>query len=142
MWDTVESQKITVNISIGIEIFLGVIGGLTLLIGGVGVANIMYAVVKHRTKEIGVQMALGARRSYVLGPLVLESLSLTALGGVIGIGVGVGLVRLLASCSRRPTATRWSSWARRPSRSPSRPPRCCCSARSASCRATSRRGAR
>jgi putative ABC transport system permease protein len=76
--------------------FLGVIGGLTLLIGGVGVANIMYAVVKHRTKEIGVQMALGARRSYVLGPLVLESLALTAFGGAIGVGVGYGLVRLLA----------------------------------------------
>ena len=44
---------------IGIEIFLGIIGALTLLIGGVGVANIMYAVVKHRTREIGVQMALG-----------------------------------------------------------------------------------
>lgn len=95
MWDTFESQQITINISIGIQLFLGVIGGLTLLIGGVGVANIMYAVVKHRTKEIGVQMALGARRSYVLGPLVLESLVLTAFGGAIGVGVGYGLVRLL-----------------------------------------------
>jgi len=96
MWDTVESQKITANIGIGIEIFLGIIGALTLLIGGIGVANIMYAVIKHRTKEIGVQMALGARRSHVIGPLVVESLSLTAMGGVIGIGVGVGLVQLLA----------------------------------------------
>ncbi len=95
MWDTHESQQVTINISLGIQIFLGVIGGLTLLIGGVGVANIMYAVVKHRTKEIGVQMALGARRSYVLGPLVLESLALTAFGGAIGVGVGYGLVRLL-----------------------------------------------
>lgn len=96
MWDTVESQRMTANISIGIEIFLGVIGGLTLLIGGVGVANIMFAVVKHRTREIGVQMALGARRSYVLGPLVLESLSLTALGGLIGVVCGVAIVQLLA----------------------------------------------
>jgi putative ABC transport system permease protein len=56
----------------------------------------MYAVVKHRTREIGVQMALGARRSYVLGPLVVESLSLTALGGAIGVTVGVALVQLLA----------------------------------------------
>ncbi|MFN7940533.1 MAG: ABC transporter permease [Thermoanaerobaculia bacterium] len=96
IWDTVESQRITQNISIGIELFLGVIGALTLLIGGVGVANIMYAVVKHRTREIGVQMALGARRSYVLGPLVVESLSLTAIGGVIGIVAGAAVVQLLA----------------------------------------------
>lgn len=96
MWDTVRSQQITANITIGIEIFLGVIGALTLLIGGIGVANIMYAVVKHRTKEIGVQMALGSRRAYVIGPLVVESLSLTSLGGFIGITVGVGLVKLLA----------------------------------------------
>lgn len=92
MWDTLKSQEMTRNISLGIQFFLGVIGGLTLLIGGVGVANIMYAVVKHRTKEIGVQMALGARRSYILGPLVLESLSLTAMGGAIGVGAGWALV--------------------------------------------------
>jgi putative ABC transport system permease protein len=96
MWDTVKSQKVTINIGRGIEVFLGVIGGLTLLIGGVGVANIMYAVVKHRTKEIGVQMALGARRSYVIGPLIIESLALTAVGGGIGVTAGVGLVKLLA----------------------------------------------
>jgi putative ABC transport system permease protein len=96
MWDTVKSQKVTINIGRGIEVFLGVIGGLTLLIGGVGVANIMYAVVKHRTKEIGVQMALGARRSYVIGPLIIESLALTAVGGGIGVTGGVGLVKLLA----------------------------------------------
>ena len=96
IWDTVESQRITINIGLGIEIFLGVIGGLTLLIGGVGVANIMFAVVKHRTREIGVQMAMGARRSYVLGPLVVESLALTAVGGAIGTAVGLGIVHLLA----------------------------------------------
>jgi putative ABC transport system permease protein len=56
----------------------------------------MYAVVKHRTKEIGVQMALGARRSYVIGPLIIESLALTAVGGGIGVTGGVGLVKLLA----------------------------------------------
>jgi putative ABC transport system permease protein len=96
MWDTIESQRVTQNISIGIKMFLGVIGGLTLLIGGVGVANIMYAVVRHRTREIGVQMALGARRSYVLGPLVVESLALTAVGGLIGTVAGVAIVHLLA----------------------------------------------
>ncbi|MCZ7650757.1 MAG: ABC transporter permease [Thermoanaerobaculia bacterium] len=96
IWDTVETQRVTRNMALGIEIFLGLIGALTLLIGGIGVANIMYAVVRHRTREIGVQMALGARRSYVLGPLVVESLAITALGGAIGIGAGVALVSALA----------------------------------------------
>ena len=60
-WDMVKSSQVTTNILIGIQIFLGIVGALTLLIGGVGVANIMYAVVKERTREIGVKMALGAR---------------------------------------------------------------------------------
>ena len=96
VWDTVETNKVFGNVILGIKSFLAIIGFLTLTVGGVGVANIMYAVVKHRTKEIGVQMALGSRRSYVIGPLVVESLSLTAMGGAIGIAVGVGLVELLA----------------------------------------------
>lgn len=96
MWDTMETQRVTLNTAIGIELFLGIIGGLTLLIGGVGVANIMYAAVAHRIPEIGVMMALGARRSYVMGPLVLESLSLTFVGGIVGIGLGAAIVKVLA----------------------------------------------
>jgi putative ABC transport system permease protein len=95
-WDTLESQEITRNIMIGIEIFLGLIGALTLLIGGIGVANIMYAVVKERTREIGVQMALGARRSFVMGPFVVEALLLTSLGGVLGLAAGISLIQGLA----------------------------------------------
>jgi putative ABC transport system permease protein len=96
IWDTAEGQAMLGKIMIGIELFLGLVGALTLLIGGVGVANIMYAAVTSRTKEIGILMAMGARRSYVIGPLVLESLSLTFLGGVIGIAIGGGIVQLLA----------------------------------------------
>ncbi len=84
-------------IMIGLEAFLGVIGALTLIIGGVGVANIMFATVTHRTREIGVQMALGARRLYITGSIVLESLALTFAGGVAGIGVGVTIVQVLAA---------------------------------------------
>ena len=94
-WDTIENAKTFGNMMLGLEIFLGVIGALTLIIGGVGVANIMFAAVTHRTREIGVQMALGARRIYVTGALVLESLALTFLGGVFGIGIGVAIVQAL-----------------------------------------------
>jgi putative ABC transport system permease protein len=91
-WDMVESAKITANIGIGIELFLGIIGALTLLIGGVGVANIMYAVVKERTREIGVKMALGAKRRWIVVPFVLEGLLYTLLGGTIGIVISMLLV--------------------------------------------------
>lgn len=93
VWDTIENARTLSKIMIGIEIFLGVIGGLTLLIGGVGVANIMYAVVKQRTHAIGVQMAVGARRSAIMGPIVLEAFSITALGGAMGISLGYLIVR-------------------------------------------------
>jgi len=100
-WDTIENAKVFGKMMIGIEIFLGVIGGLTLIIGGVGVANIMFAAVTHRTREIGVQMALGARRLYITGAIVLESLALTFAGGVAGIGVGVAIVQILAAVQAR-----------------------------------------
>jgi putative ABC transport system permease protein len=91
-WDMVKSAKVTTNIGVGIEIFLGIVGALTLLIGGVGVANIMYAVVKERTREIGVKMALGAKRSWIVVPFVLEGLLYTLLGGAIGIVISMLLV--------------------------------------------------
>lgn len=97
-WDTVAGGKIMRNILLGIQGFLGIIGGLTLMIGGVGVANIMYATVKERTREIGVKMALGARPSWITGPLVLEGLAYTVLGGLLGllfsmvIIIGLGFV--------------------------------------------------
>jgi putative ABC transport system permease protein len=96
IWDTIESARTFLKVMVGIEIFLGIIGGLTLLIGGVGVANIMYAVVKQRTQAIGVQMALGAMRTDVMGPIVLEAVSITAIGGAVGIGAGYAIVQALA----------------------------------------------
>ena len=86
-WDMVKSAQVTKNILIGIQIFLGIVGALTLLIGGVGVANIMYAVVKERTREIGVKMALGARRRWIIMPFVLEAVVYTFIGGALGITI-------------------------------------------------------
>lgn len=94
-WNTVKSQKNQANMSIGIQIFLGIIGALTLLIGGVGVANIMYAVVKERTREIGVKMALGAKARWITTPFVVEGLLYTAVGGAAGMSIAVLLVTLL-----------------------------------------------
>ncbi|HEY8147514.1 MAG TPA: ABC transporter permease [Vicinamibacteria bacterium] len=97
IWDTRENQRITGNIALGIQMFLGIIGGLTLFVGGMGVANIMYAVVKERTREIGVKMALGAKVRQVMSPFVLEALTMTILGGTLGTVVGLTLMQIIAA---------------------------------------------
>jgi len=84
IWDFIEDEKIGTKISFGIQIFLGSVGFLTLLIAGVGVANVMYVVVKERTREIGIRMAVGAKRSYILAQFVFEALLLAFIGGGIG----------------------------------------------------------
>jgi putative ABC transport system permease protein len=97
VWDTRENQRITGNIAFGIQLFLGIIGGLTLFVGGMGVANIMYAVVKERTREIGVKMALGAKMRQVMSPFVLEALTMTVAGGVLGTIVSLALMAVIAA---------------------------------------------
>jgi putative ABC transport system permease protein len=99
-WDTVETGKTMRNVTLGIQLFLGIIGALTLTVGGVGVANIMYAVVKERTREIGVKMALGARPGWVTGPIVLEGLTYTLLGGLLGLAFATTLVTLMVAAIR------------------------------------------
>ncbi len=84
-WDTVEGSKEFDNIMFGIKVFMAIIGGLTLLIAGVGVANIMYVSIKERTREIGIKMAVGARKSYILMQFLIESLLITAAGGFFGM---------------------------------------------------------
>ncbi|RME21666.1 MAG: FtsX-like permease family protein [Candidatus Zixiibacteriota bacterium] len=82
------------NILIGIKMFLGIIGSLTLLIAGVGVANIMYVSIRERTREIGVKMAVGARRSAVLIQFLGEALMITFIGGALGMAISIGATKL------------------------------------------------
>jgi len=96
VWDTRENQRLTDNIAVGIQIFLGVIGALTLFVGGMGIANIMYAVIKERTREIGVKMALGAKVRQVMAPFLMEALLMTVIGGVLGTAVSLGVIAVLA----------------------------------------------
>ncbi len=87
IWDTVEGGKQMDNILFGIKLFLGIIGFLTLLIAGVGVANIMYVSIKERTREIGIKMAVGARKSLILSQFLLEAILITLIGGMMGMAV-------------------------------------------------------
>lgn len=92
IWDFIEQEKIGAKISLGIAIFLGSVGVLTLLIAGVGVANIMYIVVKERTREIGIKMAVGARRRVILAQFTFEALLIAVIGGALGLLFSVGVI--------------------------------------------------
>ncbi len=95
IWDFIENEKTSRKIGIGVSIFLGSVGFLTLLIAGVGVANVMYVVVKERTREIGIRMAVGARKSYILWQFIFEALLLAFLGGAAGLLISWGVISIV-----------------------------------------------
>src|ERR1700730_111573 len=78
-------------ITLGLTILLGFIGTLTLGIGGGGLMKIMLVSVTQRTREIGVEKALGARRKHILFQFLAESLTITFIGGALGIILAYGV---------------------------------------------------
>ncbi|MDY7011925.1 MAG: ABC transporter permease [Planctomycetota bacterium] len=71
------------------NIVLGSIAGISLLVGGIGIMNIMLASVTERTREIGIRRAIGAQRNQIIGQFLIEAVVLSAVGGLIGIGIGM-----------------------------------------------------
>lgn len=91
MWDTTEMYQFLDTFMYGFRAFLGLIGCLTLVVGGIGVSNIMHVVVEERTREIGIKMALGARPGTILGQMMLETILLTVAGGMAGLFLAGGI---------------------------------------------------
>ena len=97
IWDTTTGFAFLKTFFAAFQAFLVGIGIATLITGGIGVTNIMNVVLEERTKEIGIKMALGARKSFVLWQFVFETFLITGVGGTLGFLFSWGLISLFPS---------------------------------------------
>jgi putative ABC transport system permease protein len=98
-----EATKRTFNI------VLGSIAGISLLVGGIGIMNIMLASVTERTREIGIRRAIGAKRRQIISQFLIETVVLSIIGGLIGIGLGILVPYLITYFAGMPTVITMSS---------------------------------
>ena len=91
VWDTTQQFVFFDNFMLAFNAFLGIIGVLTLIVGGIGVSNIMNVVVEERTREIGIKMALGAKQRWILMQFLMETMLVTAIGGAFGFLISIAV---------------------------------------------------
>jgi putative ABC transport system permease protein len=89
------------------SIVLGSIAAISLLVGGIGIMNIMLASVTERTREIGIRRAIGAKRRQIIHQFLVETVVLSTTGGIIGLGIGALIPRLITHFSGMTTILTW-----------------------------------
>jgi len=85
------------------NIVLGSIAGISLLVGGIGIMNIMLASVTERTREIGIRRAIGAKRRQIISQFLIETVVLSTIGGIVGLGIGILIPSLITYFAGMPT---------------------------------------
>ena len=106
--DLLKQREATQNI---FTIVMSSIAGISLIVGGIGIMNIMLASVFERRKEIGTRRALGAQKSDILFQFLIETVVLTTSGGILGILLGVGISQVITMYANMPTVYSWWSMA-------------------------------
>jgi putative ABC transport system permease protein len=97
IWDTTNFDEFVENFSLGFNLFMGIIGVITLIVGGIGLANIMYVIVQERTREIGIRRSVGAKGRNIFGQFIFEAFVVIGLSGLCGFLLAVGLIELIAA---------------------------------------------
>jgi putative ABC transport system permease protein len=100
---TIQSQQDFLNtfnqVAGTFTLLLGAIAGISLVVGGIGIMNIMLVSVTERTREIGIRKAVGARRSDILTQFLVEAIVVSLMGGIIGVAIGAGLSAMIGNVS-------------------------------------------
>ncbi|MNC56257.1 Macrolide export ATP-binding/permease protein MacB [compost metagenome] len=102
MLETVNETSATLSLA------LGGIAGISLFVGGIGIMNIMIVSVNERTREIGIRKAIGAKKMNILMQFMIESVVLSGLGGLIGVGLGLGVSWAVGNYSSMSVVTSWN----------------------------------
>jgi putative ABC transport system permease protein len=98
--DLADAVKILTNITNGLQLFLALMAGISLIVGGIGIMNIMLVTVSERTREIGLRKAIGATPQAIRNQFLIEAILLTSIGGLAGILVGSGISYAIALGAR------------------------------------------